>query len=113
MKKPVIYLCGGSSETADVIEFKNAQARLEDFGYEVINPFVVSFPIKQDNFKTMVECRNARDKACIKKMMDADFVVLMPGFTNGGRSLVEFDLCKFVGLSTISLLKVKPAILCI
>jgi hypothetical protein len=111
MNKPVIYLCGFDYMGADnVIEFKNAQNYLEGLGYEVINPYVVSFPIKQDNFKTAVEYKNARDKACIKKMLDADFVVLMPGFTNGGRSLVEFDLCKFVSLSTVALNKIKPAI---
>ncbi len=93
MDKPVIYLSGpiskvpgGNKET-----FIDAQRVLEERGFEVLNPHQICAEIKRDWFQSEKEFWNACMRACLKSMMDAELIMMLPGFSNSDGASLELE----------------------
>lgn len=93
MYKPVIYISGPISRIpgGNKEAFRDAQALLEQTGHEVLNPHEICQELRRSDFKTDKEFWNACMKACIKCMMDADMVFVLPGYTESQGAMWELE----------------------
>lgn len=89
MKALKIYIAGkvtGEPIHECTMKFGKAQKELEDLGHHPINPLEVV-----NNWKA--EWQDAM-KICIKALLDADAILLLPDYRQSKGALLEFDIAR-------------------
>lgn len=103
MNKTTAYLSGPISRTADGNKegFAFAQRFLEKHDFEVLNPHEICQELHRSQFESDKEFWNACMRACIKSMMDAEVIVMLPGFTSSDGAQMELDMAQRLNFKKI------------
>ncbi len=103
MNKTIAYISGPISKITEgnKAAFDFAQTVLEREGYEVLNPHEICQEINRKDYDTDKRFWNACMRACLKSMMDADVIVMLPGFTMSDGAQVELDNAKRLDFGVI------------
>lgn len=98
MEKPILYISGAISGIPDLnrTKFSNATKQLRGLGYIVINPHELCEGIPAEEWDKCM--RN-----CIRKLVDADIVVLLDDWQQSRGAQIEFTLAHQLKMKTISL----------
>lgn len=101
--KPTAYISGPISKVpgGNKEAFKDAQQALEREGYEVLNPHEICSELRRSDFDTDKAFWNACMRACLKSMMDADVIVMLPGFTCSDGAEMELETAKRLDFKVI------------
>lgn len=106
MNKPTLYISGAISGTPDLnrTKFANATKQLRGLGYIVINPHELCEGVPAEEWNKCM-------RICIRRLVDADKLVLLDDWQQSRGAQIEFTIAKQIGIKTISLtdfLKLNP-----
>lgn len=98
MRKEKVYISGKITglpidEAKD--NFNNAENKLREKGYEVVNPFNNGLPEKSTWMEHM--------KADIKLLMECDLICLLSNWVDSKGAKIEFNIAKRMGYKVITL----------
>ena len=77
--------------------FNDAEIRLQEEGYETVNPL--------ENGLTKDHSWKEHMKADIKLLMDCDTIYLIKGYKNSKGAMIEYDLARILGYDIIEQIK--------
>ena len=100
MKRQKVYISGPISGLPfDKVEqsFRDAEIRLQEEGYDVVNPL--------ENGLTKDHSWHEHMKADIKLLMDCDTIYLLQGYTDSKGAMIEYDLARILGYDIIEQIK--------
>ncbi len=89
MSKKKIYIAGkvtGELQSECTLKFAELKQKIEDLGFEVINPLEVVGDWKTPWNKAM--------RMCISKLTECDAIVLIPDWVTSKGARVEYDIAK-------------------
>lgn len=95
-----VYISGAISGLPfDEVEkaFNEAEIRLEEQGYVVVNPLDNGLP-RESNWDEHM-------KADIKLLMDCDAIYLLKGYQDSKGAMIEYDLARILGYEIIEQIK--------
>ena len=97
MPKPTLYISGAISGIPDLNrpKFSNATKKLRGLGYIVINPHEICDGISAVDWDKCM-------RVCIRRLVDADILVLLDDWQQSRGAQIEFTLAKQIGIETIS-----------
>jgi hypothetical protein len=98
MDKPTLYISGAISNAPDLnrTKFANATKQLRGLGYIVINPHEICEGIPAEEWAKGM-------RICIKKLMDADVLILLDDWQQSRGAQIEFTISKQLNYKTIAL----------
>ena len=96
MNKTTVYLSGPISKIAggNKDAFRDAQREFEKRGFEVLNPHEICQELNRNDYNSDKAFWNACMRACLKSMMDAEIIAMLPGFTNSDGAVIEMETAK-------------------
>lgn len=100
MKRQKAYISGPISGLPfEKVEqaFNDAEIRLQEEGYEVVNPL--------ENGLTKDHSWKEHMKADIKLLMECDTIYLLKGYTDSKGAMIEYDLARILGYGIIEQIK--------
>lgn len=100
MERKKIYISGPISGLPfDKVEraFNDAEIRLQEEGYEVVNPL--------ENGLTKDHSWREHMKADIKLLMECDTIYLLKGYKDSKGAMIEYDLARILGYDIIEQIK--------
>lgn len=100
MKRQKVYISGPITGLPfDKVEqaFNDAEIRLQEEGYEVVNPL--------DNGLTKDHSWREHMKADIKLLMECNTIYLLKGYRTSKGAMVEYDLARILGYDIIEQIK--------
>lgn len=100
MERKKIYISGPISGLRfDKVEraFNDAEIRLQEEGYEVVNPL--------ENGLTKDHSWREHMKADIKLLMECDTIYLLKGYKDSKGAMIEYDLARILGYDIIEQIK--------
>lgn len=77
--------------------FNEAETRLQEQGYEVVNPLNNGLP-RESTW-------NEHMRADLKLLLDCDAIYLLKGYQNSKGAMIEYDLARILHFETIEQLK--------
>lgn len=77
--------------------FTNAEIRLQEEGYEVVNPLNNGLP-RESTW-------NEHMRADLKLLLDCDAIYLLKGYQNSKGAMIEYDLARILHFDIIEQLK--------
>lgn len=100
MKRQKVYISGPITGLPfDKVEqaFNDAEIRLQEEGYEVVNPL--------ENGLTKDHSWREHMKADIKLLMECNTIYLLKGYRTSKGAMVEYDLARILGYDIIEQIK--------
>lgn len=100
MKRQKVYISGpitGLSFEKVEQAFNDAEIRLQEEGYEVVNPL--------ENGLTKDHSWREHMKADIKLLMECNTIYLLKGYRTSKGAMVEYDLARILGYDIIEQIK--------
>ena len=98
MSKPTLYISGAISGIPDLNrpKFTSTTKSLRGLGYIVINPHELCEGIPPEEWNKCM-------RICIRRLVDADVLILLDDWQQSRGAQIEFTIAKQLGIKTISL----------